>query len=517
VAWLVVAAPVIESVELKEQVVSLLFRLSVRLFQNSKDVGFQLDHFMALRAIRAAQLASHQVGIGESVVQEDEAEALVEMVKAFATVWEAVDSSADSDHHSQPVWLSLPLFRSIFEASMEKRSPLMATASRRDLNAIVQSLFVESKRGFCLRLLDAFADAGVPIHEEPEDIINAESLKRLKGWCSDLTAEEGEELEEDVGVAAQWIPKRLMNEIESWIDGSRQETDEVSVCGQMLAWLALLRIVDVASTKDTMNRPALTSYISKCQSVDYVLNATLNYANIGKDRKAKMPPVLDNNALSEDGSEVELPKVASLVVFRTVEVFPTLAKHWWEMECPKYFTQPVRDFVENKVAPEILRRELDRIKKTSTFGDMTVTGSSVSREITALYVQDDFTLTVLIKMPLSFPFRRAEVDCSKTLGVPIERWKRWALQITLMLNNQGGTLQDALMLWKENVDKEFEGVEPCPVCYSVLHVKSHKLPEMECKTCHHRFHFDCLTQWFKSSGKSACVLCQQPWSGTRVN
>jgi hypothetical protein len=517
VAWLVVAVPVVESVELKDQVISLLFRLSVRLFQNSKDVGFQLNHFMALRAIRAAQLMSHEVGTGESVVQEDEAEALVEMVKAFATVWEAVESSADSDHHSQPVWLSLPLFRSIFEASMEKRSSLMATAGRRDLNNIVQSLFVESKRGFCLRLLDAFADAGVPIHEEAEDIINAESLKRLKGWCSDLTSEEGEELEDDVGVAAQWIPKRLMNEIESWSNESRQDTDEVSDCGRLLAWLALLRIVDVASTKDTMNRPALTSYISKCQSVDHILNATLNYANIGKDRKAKMPPILDNNALWEDASEVELPKVASLVVFRTVEIFPTLAKHWWEMECPKYFTQPVRDFVETQVSPEILRRELDRIKrKTSTFGDMTVTGSSISREITALYVQDDFTLTVLIRMPLSFPFRRAEVDCSKTLGVPETRWKRWALQITLMLNNQGGTLQDALMLWKENVDKEFEGIEPCPVCYSVLHVKSHKLPEMECKTCHHRFHFDCLTQWFKSSGKSACVLCQQPWSGTRV-
>lgn len=110
--------------------------------------------------------------------------------------------------------------------------------------------------------------------------------------------------------------------------------------------------------------------------------------------------------------------MASLVVFRTVEVFPALVKRCSEMACPKYFTQPVRDFVEAQVSPKILRRELDRIKKASTFGDMTVTGSSISREITALYVQDDFTLTVLIKMPLSFSLRRAEVDCSKTLGVP---------------------------------------------------------------------------------------------------
>ena len=97
-----------------------------------------------------------------------------------------------------------------------------------------------------------------------------------------------------------------MNEIESWGDGSKQDMDKVFIYGRMLAWLALLRIVDVASTKDTVNRPALTSYISKCQLVDYVLNATLSYANIGKDRKAKMPRVLDNNALwGDDDLEVE--------------------------------------------------------------------------------------------------------------------------------------------------------------------------------------------------------------------
>ena len=156
------------------------------------------------------------------------------------------------------------------------------------------------------------------------------------------------------------------------------------------------------------------------------------------------------------------------------------------------------------------------IKNASAFGEMQVKGSPVSREVTATYVQDDFTLSVVVKLPLSFPFRRAEVDCSKTLGVPESRWKRWSLQITQMLNNQGGTLKDALLLWKENVDKEFEGIEPCPVCYSVIHVKTHKLPNMECKTCHNHFHSDCLFEWFKKSGKSVCVICQQPWSGTRI-
>lgn len=85
-----------------------------------------------------------------------------------------------------------------------------------------------------------------------------------------------------------------------------------------------------------------------------------------------------------------------------------------------------------------------------------------------------------------------------------------------MLNSQDGSILDALLLWKQNVDKEFEGVEPCPVCYSVLCVKTHAMPNLECKTCNNRFHSSCLYKWFSSSGKNQCVLCQQPWNGTKV-
>ena len=147
---------------------------------------------------------------------------------------------------------------------------------------------------------------------------------------------------------------------------------------------------------------------------------------------------------------------------------------------------------------------------------MSVTGSCVSREVAATYVQDESTLSVIIKIPPTFPLRNAEVDCKKTLGIPENRWRRWALQISRMLNFEDGSIIDALMLWKENVEKEYDGVEPCPVCYSVLCVKTHTMPNLECKTCQNRFHSNCLYKWFQSSGKSQCVICQQPWSGTKV-
>ena len=126
-------------------------------------------------------------------------------------------------------------------------------------------------------------------------------------------------------------------------------------------------------------------------------------------------------------------------------------------------------------------------------------------------------LSVMIKIPQSFPLRNVEVDCKKTLGIGEKRWRHWALQIMRMLNKDDGSVLDALLLWKQNVEKEFDGVEPCPVCYSVLCVKTHSMPNLECKTCKNRFHSSCLYKWFHSSGKSQCVLCQEPWSGTKIS
>jgi hypothetical protein len=126
-------------------------------------------------------------------------------------------------------------------------------------------------------------------------------------------------------------------------------------------------------------------------------------------------------------------------------------------------------------------------------------------------------LSVLIRVPTTFPLRNVEVDCHKTLGIPEKRWRRWALSIMTMLNNEDGSILDALLLWKENVDKEFEGIEACPVCYSIICVKTHTMPNLQCKTCHNRFHSSCLFKWFQSSGKNQCVLCQQPWSGQKIN
>ncbi len=501
-AMLTVSIPALQESNYLEKVKSLLYMyVQKSLIEICQGGGFNKDDYMVLQAIDAAQ-GDHEV--------DTETDAVVALVGSFASRWE---------NHVNALWVDLSLTTPVLNMILKNKPRIAGISGRKNADSLASALCVESKRWLALRFLEAYAKQGKPISGSPKGAMNKETATRLKVWSTSLATEEAEEFEEDVEIVCQWVPQRLMNYVECWQDVMNKDfhVQENDAFDRLTSWLAYLCIANVASEKDSMNRTALVSYTRKTGAVDSILDFAISYANVSTDRKVKFEKVDDIDALFSGSDALELSKLAWAVIFRTIEVFPNLSKNWWEMSCPNYFRDPVREFVESNVAPELLRRDLQRIKVTSSFGDMTVKGSLISREVTALYSQDDFTLTVVIKLPPSFPFRRAEVDCSKTLGVPEKRWKRWALQITQMLNNQGGSLTDALLLWKENVDKEFEGIEPCPVCYSVLHVKTHKLPEMQCKTCQNRFHFDCLTQWFRSSGKSACVICQQPWSGTRVS
>jgi len=500
----------------------LLFRLASTVLQMEAGNEFSKRSMTATRAMYEGLRVSSEIPLGTdddlaTSLHKSKSKAAFELIRAFALGWEdPVDRQVPV---SEPTWLLSSYFPSILELGRGRVGvwELLAEASTSDnANHLSAALFVDAKRYFALQLLDAVAGRGTALASEA--LLAEGTSQHLKAWSEGLDVVEAEELEEDVEIVSEWLPSEMMREIETWHEDTFHEIIENVSLGRLLTWLSVLRFIDSAAPKDFRNRPAFVSYLGKCEAVNYVLNLSLLFDKTINDRKGKATPVLlemDDPLLDE--SSLELHKLASLVLFRTIEVLPSLSRRWWEEDCPKVYTNSVQSFLEKHVAPKILSSELARIKAaTSVFGEMNVIGSLVSREVTATYVQDDFTLTVLIRLPASFPFRSAEVDCSKTLGVSQSRWKRWSLQIMLMLNSQGGTLQDALMLWKDNVDKEFQGVEPCPVCYSVLHVKTHKLPALECKTCHHRFHVDCLTQWFRSSGKSQCVLCQQPWQGSRI-
>eukprot|EP00529_Nitzschia_sp_RCC80_P008151 CAMPEP_0113484582 /NCGR_PEP_ID=MMETSP0014_2-20120614/24035_1 /TAXON_ID=2857 /ORGANISM="Nitzschia sp." /LENGTH=1173 /DNA_ID=CAMNT_0000378187 /DNA_START=24 /DNA_END=3545 /DNA_ORIENTATION=- /assembly_acc=CAM_ASM_000159 len=524
VAWLSVASFHCEgNTAIRQEAFSTLFQTAARLLRtrNTEYSGFDYIHYMALRGIEIGQMESHKSKQGESSIQGTEAEALSELIMTFAETWVCSRKDETGMDFGALVPNHIPIFHNVMEESLKERPQLIAVAARRCLNQLNKDLYDEAKRLYAMRILVCHGKEGRPIHSVDDyDIINPATNKELREWSNGLSQEEAEMLEDNIFAVAQWTCAGQMNDIESWhVD---DDIDDIKACGRMFSWLSFLNIVDAASIDDSVfYRPSFARYASMCKSVDAMLDLALIYGNIGSNRKVKLDKVvpLDEIICQSTASDLhprDLSKLAALVIFRSIELFPTLCKNWWDTECPGYSKQAVQDFVESEVSPQILKRALESIAHATAFGEMKVKGSVATRQVTASYMQDDFTLSVAIELPAAYPFRRAMVDCSKTLGVPESRWKRWSLQITQMLNNQGGTLKEALLFWKDNVDKEFEGVEPCPVCYNVLHVQNHKQPNIECRTCSNRFHFLCLETWFRQSGKNNCVICQQPWSGVRV-
>ena len=71
--------------------------------------------------------------------------------------------------------------------------------------------------------------------------------------------------------------------------------------------------------------------------------------------------------------------------------------------------------------------------------------------------------------------------------------------------------EHAFLMWKRNMDKRFEGVEDCCICYSCIHGANFSLPDKRCKTCKNAFHSACLYKWFNSSQQASCPMCRNIW------
>ena len=201
--------------------------------------------------------------------------------------------------------------------------------------------------------------------------------------------------------------------------------------------------------------------------------------------------------------------LAAHTLSRTITILPAMTRQWWQSDCPKSLCDTVQRFVELEASESLARREISNVQGAGGHGTFTMNGNIVSREISASYIKDECSLELIVRLPPAYPLRNVEVECRRRLGVSESRWRRWVLQIITLLSTQDGTVLEAILLWKHNVDKEFEGLEPCPICYSTVHPRNFSLPTLLCHTCNNKFHSECLYKWFNTSHKNKCPLCQQ--------
>ena len=206
----------------------------------------------------------------------------------------------------------------------------------------------------------------------------------------------------------------------------------------------------------------------------------------------------------------ELSGVAFHLLTTSMECIPALIRNWFNNHVNRGDTGTVNKLVSTAISPILLHKEFNALNQSSTkqFNNMHVKTRPGVREIAAVYTVDEVSMELVVQLGANHPLSPVSVTCGKRIGVSNQLWRQWMLQLNTFLSFQNGSIMDGLVLWKRNVDKRFEGVEECMVCFSVLHGSNYSLPTIACKTCKKKFHPACLYKWFNTSGKCTCPLCR---------
>ncbi|TYZ61802.1 hypothetical protein PybrP1_004800 [[Pythium] brassicae (nom. inval.)] len=362
------------------------------------------------------------------------------------------------------------------------------------------------------------------------------ALRAVDASAIDINADD--EAATEAALAKSVVPKAVRKALELEFSSARdvrmtrrkqKAQEREDIIGRLLLWDLFLQLFPTATNAPTMVASALSSYAQQHGLLSNFLTfcSTL-LSQEGTLSRASSKLVLQDAPLFRvadlahglEGAwandKASVFHVGARVFFRTVLRLPAMVRTWWNDECSRSLRSWAGKYFEDHITPFILASELEVIQAASQrqswdADEMSVKGSRVSREITTTYVKDECALEMVIRVPASYPLRSVEVECTKRIGISEDRWRRWVLQIIKVTASQDGSLLDAVLLWKQNVDKEFEGVEPCPICYSILNPKTMGLPTLPCKTCANKYHNSCLYKWFNQSGKNKCPICQQPF------
>ncbi|KAG0592544.1 hypothetical protein KC19_1G261500 [Ceratodon purpureus] len=195
-----------------------------------------------------------------------------------------------------------------------------------------------------------------------------------------------------------------------------------------------------------------------------------------------------------------------------LRVLPACVRIWFTGLRDRSTASAIENFTSSNCSTHLLADEFSQLQASVVADEtLSIRANRTLREVTAVYKKEEACLDIVIRLPSCYPLRAVEVDCTRRLGISETLLRKWILSMAAFLRNQNGALLEAIQMWKKNVDREFEGVEECPICYSIIHTSNHSLPKLACKTCKHKFHSACLYKWFSTSHKSTCPLCQTPF------
>lgn len=284
-------------------------------------------------------------------------------------------------------------------------------------------------------------------------------------------------------------------------------------------------ILEYMNSKDERERTDVSNWIRLSSLMSPLMPIVCDLIDIERPKRVPTDTLMEVHLTNTAyGALYEEPKETLLVasnaiqsiafyLFRDLfELVPVLARSWWQ-QTETVTQNSVESFVARAISPQLIAKEIERVQswKSKPMDDFSLKAASIG-EVVATYVKDEVELQMTLKLSSSHPLRPVTVSMSHMKAVAESMWRKWLLSMRSLLMTKDGSVLDAVLLWRNYLDRHFEGVDCCPICYAIFHITTYSLPDLACKTCRNKFHRACLYKWFNSSHHNECPLCKTPFN-----
>lgn len=264
-------------------------------------------------------------------------------------------------------------------------------------------------------------------------------------------------------------------------------------------------------------RAAYGAQIKKSGYLGLLLDSVMDIAadyNRWRERNSEKIDVFDAATVNFNHRFMDVMLVH--LYFKTLAFLGSQAQLWFSEIRSLEDKRSIEALSKNHVCPLLTSQMLDQVEaaKPRIIGsdtNLTIKVNRATNEIRSVYVIDEQTMEMVVKIPETFPLALIAVSGPLRLGVKEKQWRAWLLALQRVVTLANGLLIDCIELFKRNVTLHFSGFEDCAICYSILH-QDHSLPSKACPTCLNKFHAACLYKWFKTSASSTCPLCRSAFS-----
>lgn len=90
-------------------------------------------------------------------------------------------------------------------------------------------------------------------------------------------------------------------------------------------------------------------------------------------------------------------------------------------------------------------------KKNITFHVLQVKARATTREVMATYTIEDIVIELIIQLPSNYPLGSITVESGKRVGVAVQQWRNWMLQLSTYLTHQ---VSVCVHIWLSKLEKD---------------------------------------------------------------